>query len=175
MPGQTIRHRLCDNDARPRTGSFSLPTPPQRRRLPLHRGAAFVAALCLLLRATVPAGYMPGDLLAGEWAVPCPSGFPAALFELAPDSGDAHDHHHSGHGAHADHGDHQGPTETTPHVTGLDDQCPLGEALQTPTLPTMAKTIAAAPTRPLRAPEWQARAMQSLLPGIPQARAPPQS
>lgn len=79
------------------------------RRLFLALG---VAGLCL--RALIPAGYMPGNLLAGELMVLCPVGVPAAIAEQL----------HSGHI------DHDQP------VIDVDRSCPIGSAVQQAWLPT---------------------------------------
>lgn len=70
------------------------------------------AALTLLLRTLVPAGYMPAPLTNG-WPVQiCPDGLPLAAVEAL--LGQAHDHHH--HGGHADAG----------NDTAMPEQCELG-------------------------------------------------
>ena len=33
--------------------------------------------LCVVMRALIPVGYMPGNLLAGEFMILCPQGVPA--------------------------------------------------------------------------------------------------
>ena len=71
-----------------------------------------ILAATLLVRAFIPVGYMPGNLLAGEFARLCPTGLPAPL---------AHAGHHGGH-----------------HETELsaDQACPVGFALKFAALPT---------------------------------------
>ena len=71
-----------------------------------------ILAATLLVRAFIPVGYMPGNLLAGEFARLCPTGLPAPL----------------GHAGH--HGAH--------HETELsaDKACPVGLALKFAALPT---------------------------------------
>ena len=78
-------------------------------------GARIVAlgVACLFMRALVPAGYMPGNLLAGEYMVLCPVGVPAELAALL----------HGGHGNHG--GD----------VVDADRTCPIGSALKPAFLP----------------------------------------
>lgn len=75
--------------------------------------------VCLGLRALVPAGYMPGNLLAGEFMVLCPSGMQADFVQqLHPDQGvhDTHSAHDQG-------------------VVDADTSCPIGSALQLAVLP----------------------------------------
>lgn len=73
------------------------------------RAPATVLVLgALLLRALIPAGYMPGNLIAGEFAVLCPTGLPA---EVA----------HQLHQGHLDDGEQQ---------LDMDSECPIGAALQ---------------------------------------------
>ena len=71
-----------------------------------------ILAATLLLRAAIPAGYMPGNLLAGEFARLCPTGLPAPL---------AHAGHH---GAHDE------------NELSADKACPVGLALKFAVLPT---------------------------------------
>jgi hypothetical protein len=67
---------------------------------------------CLLVRALIPLGYMPGNVLDGEYMVLCPVGLAASAF--------AESHHH-----------HGGDGET---VVDADRACPLGTALQSAAL-----------------------------------------
>lgn len=64
----------------------------------------------MLFKLVFPLGYMPGNLLAGEWLVLCPQGLPAGL--LAADS-----HHH---GADAD------DSEADHSSSDQQRLCPLG-------------------------------------------------
>ena len=68
---------------------------------------------CLLMRALVPVGYMPGNLLAGEYMVLCPVGLPAAVAAAL----------HSDHGSHAR------------DIVDADRTCPIGSALKPAFLP----------------------------------------
>ena len=63
---------------------------------------------CLLIRSLVPAGYMPGNLLGGEYMVLCPASVPAEFAALL----------------HRDHDDHTG------RVVDADRACPIGQALK---------------------------------------------
>ena len=67
----------------------------------------------LVMRAVIPLGYMPGNLLAGEFMILCPTGLPAG-FALPGE------HHH-----HAD---------DAPMVDA-ERACPIGAALQQAALP----------------------------------------
>lgn len=71
-----------------------------------------ILAAVLLMRAMIPVGYMPGNLLDGEFARLCPTGLPMSLA-------------HAGH--HAAHDD----TELS-----ADKACPVGFALKFAALPT---------------------------------------
>jgi len=74
----------------------------------IHLGVA-----CLILRAMVPAGYMPGNLLVGEFMVLCPVGMSAGIAQML----------------HSDHDDHGRG------VLDADKTCPIGSALQPAWLP----------------------------------------
>lgn len=75
--------------------------------------------VCLGLRALVPAGYMPGNLLAGEFMVLCPGGMQAEFVQqLQADQGN-----HDPHSAHGQ------------SVVDADTSCPIGSALQLAFLP----------------------------------------
>lgn len=82
------------------------------------RGRALRAALALalLLRMAIPAGYMPGNVLAGEFMVLCPEGLPAAVLQSL----------------HKGHGHHDTPT------LDADSACPIGTALQAAAPPSAA-------------------------------------
>ena len=75
-------------------------------RTGLRRLALAVAAAGLLTRALIPLGYMPGNLLAGEFMVLCPTGLPQALAAAS----------------HSHHGD-DGP------MLDADRACPIGVTL----------------------------------------------
>ncbi|MEM1410844.1 MAG: hypothetical protein AAGH19_00695 [Pseudomonadota bacterium] len=146
----------------------------RQRRSTLRRATIALAALCLLLRTSVPIGFMPGNLLAGSWAIPCPSAFPAAFFEpAAAGAVGLHDHHHGHHHGHGAAAGNAHSDDDAPSVLGLDKQCPLGEALQTPALlpPTLTFRLSAPGTVQASWPE------QSIRPGTTphpfKARAPP--
>jgi hypothetical protein len=75
-----------------------------------RRAAVLLALLGMSVRALIPMGYMPGDLLAGEFVVLCPVGLPASM---------KHHGHHGYDGA----------------VVDADRACPIGSALQYAALP----------------------------------------
>ena len=67
----------------------------------------------LALRALIPLGYMPGNLLIGEFAVLCPEGVPEEVMQIL----------------HRGHHDHDAD------VVNVDQSCPIGSALQLAWLP----------------------------------------
>jgi len=73
----------------------------------LRRTTGLALAACLLLRALIPVGYMPGNLLAGELMVLCPEGLPALDMALA----------------------HAGHNDTDLPAMDADRSCPIGTAL----------------------------------------------
>lgn len=83
---------------------------PGRSRF--RRFAAGLALAGILVRALIPLGYMPGNVLDGEFMVLCPSGLPAKV-------------------VHALHGHHDADA-----ALELDRACPIGGALQYVALPT---------------------------------------
>jgi hypothetical protein len=77
---------------------------------------AFASAfllVALLLRASIPSGYMPAAPGTGLLFELCPEGLPAGLFA----SQGGHHHHHDGHGS----------DDTS--STGESDTCPIGHML----------------------------------------------
>lgn len=106
----------------------------------------------IVLRAVIPLGYMPGNLLAGEFMVLCPTGLPA---------------HTSLASAHAHHGDDAA-------MLDADQACPIGAALKQAALPpdiTFAAQLARyvpQPERVLRT-SFRSRTAQAY-----RSRAPPQ-
>ena len=79
-----------------------------RTRLLMSLGLATLA-----LRSLIPLGYMPGDLLAGEFVVLCPTGVPLEVMRQL----------------HRGHHDHDAK------VVDVDQSCPVGSALQPAWLP----------------------------------------
>lgn len=71
----------------------------------------------LIARLLIPIGFMPGNLWAGQYMVPCPTSMPAWVFDSR---GDVHHVHHSHHQQTAD--DHR-------DLLGAERQCPVGLAL----------------------------------------------
>lgn len=86
---------------------------PLRSRQGLTSAALFVA---LAMRSLIPLGYMPGNLLTGEFMVLCPSGG-GALF-----LGDGAAHRHASHAGHAS-------TANPEQIAGVDARCPIGSVL----------------------------------------------
>lgn len=83
-----------------------------RSILQARRKFAVLALGAVLLRALIPLGYMPGNALAGEFVVLCPTGLPAAIAQTLHDG---HLHHEP--------------------AVDMDQECPIGNALQTAALP----------------------------------------
>lgn len=86
-----------------------------------------IVLAAVVLRAIIPLGYMPGNLLAGEFMVLCPTGLPAGVSISS-----THDHH-----GHHDHGDGQDA------MVDADRACPIGAALKHVALPV--ETVEAVP------------------------------
>ncbi len=81
------------------------------------RVTLLILAAALLLRASIPAGYMPASGDNGLWYSFCPTGVPAEFMQMLAG---AHAEHHGGHAEHQD----------DPHVShSPDDQCPIGHLL----------------------------------------------
>lgn len=72
----------------------------------------FTLLVGLATRAIIPAGYMPGNLLAGELMVMCPAGGATTIALLQPKKPHQHPHHGDG-------------SETR----SADESCPIGLAL----------------------------------------------
>ncbi len=72
------------------------------------RHVLVLGVLMLTLRALIPLGYMPGNLLAGEFVVLCPTGMPIEVMQAL------HQNHHDSEQA----------------VMDVDQTCPIGSALQ---------------------------------------------
>lgn len=112
----------------------------------------------LVVRALLPVGYMPGDLLAGELAQLCPVAS-AATFELL-DSNSAHEHSHSDNG-------NEYPSVGT--------ACPIGSSLFFDALPSLNESNNFAVLRHPRPHTLTVRShLSSFTPTYP-ARAPPHS
>ncbi|MEM7500812.1 MAG: DUF2946 family protein [Pseudomonadota bacterium] len=73
------------------------------------RRLALAALLALAMRALIPLGYMPGNVLAGEFMVLCPTGLPAGF--LVDEEHQHHDHHDRG-------------------MVDADRACPIGTSLK---------------------------------------------
>jgi hypothetical protein len=78
----------------------------------IRRQAVIATVACLLVRALIPLGYMPGNVLDGEYMVLCPAGLAAGVVA------DSH-HQHGGDGE---------------SFVDADRTCPLGTALQSAAL-----------------------------------------
>jgi len=84
--------------------------------------ALLILAAALLLRASIPAGYMPAGGESGLWYTFCPAGVPAEFMQIL-----AGDQLHESGGHHGEHAEHQ----DDPHDGhSPDDQCPIGQLLQ---------------------------------------------
>ncbi len=110
-----------------------------------------VGVSILTLRALIPLGYMPGNLLAGEFVVLCPTGVPAEVMRAL----------------HGDHHDHEQP------VMDVDKTCPIGSALQPVWMPladiAQEFDVAATP----REIFYQRRTYRGILTPRYRSRAPP--
>jgi hypothetical protein len=78
----------------------------------LRLATASLLLATLAVRALLPMGYMPGNLLAGEFAKLCPVAS-AATFELLS-SNTTHQHHHD---------------ESGKELPSVDSACPIGSSL----------------------------------------------
>lgn len=125
---------------------YSLMTVTARKSVLILAGA-----VCLSLRAMVPAGYMPGNLLAGEFMVLCPSGMQAEFVRQL----------HPGHGTHDQ------------NVVDADTSCPIGSALQPAFLPADEYPQAVS----INLPRYTAEILHRLFAATPlrryRSRAPP--
>ncbi|MBU1189009.1 MAG: hypothetical protein KKC01_08260 [Gammaproteobacteria bacterium] len=136
-----------------------------------------LALVAMLIKLVVPAGFMPGNLLAGEWLTVCPQGLPAGLLAQSP--------HHHGAGSdvadsatgHADHENgqkdgHKGGQEDA-QADAQDHQplCPLGSgfamAAASGQSPDCCRSATTLPPSPVRLPDYAAHTYSY------HARAPP--
>jgi hypothetical protein len=90
-----------------------------------HRIAAMLLIGSLAVRALVPLGYMPGNLLAGNLAELCPVASAATYTLLA--AHDLHRHQHDGASGEA--------------AYSIDSACPIGSTLFADALPAMFAPI----------------------------------
>lgn len=88
----------------------------------VRRWAGTVTVACLLARALIPLGYMPGNILDGEFMVLCPAGIGAGAIT----------------GLHRGHNGHNADSDS---VVDADRTCPLGTALKYAALPTNEITL----------------------------------
>ncbi len=86
----------------------------------LRRAAISLLLATLAIRALLPLGYMPGNILAGEFAILCPVAS-AATFELLSSSR-THEHHHG---------------EAGKELPSVGTACPIGSSLFFDALPTL--------------------------------------
>lgn len=128
-----------------------------------------LALIAMLMKLVVPAGFMPGDLLAGEWLTVCPQGLPAGLLAQSP-------HHHGAGSDVADSAAGQADHENGQKDGQADAQdhqplCPLGSgfamAAASDQSPDCCRNAATLPPSPLRLPDYAARTHSY------HARAPP--
>jgi len=96
---------------------------PFRKRSNSRHFAGAALLGCLLLRTLIPLGYMPGNLLAGEFVTLCPQGLPAQA---------AHQLHESHGGSSAD-------------TIDTDSICPLGNALSSAAPPPSPQALTSLP------------------------------
>lgn len=87
----------------------------------------------LVARILVPLGFMPGNVFAGNFLLPCPSAMPASVFLLDSETvgqGKASREHH-GHLGHAHHSANATDTgsDNDADLVGIERQCPVGLAL----------------------------------------------
>lgn len=109
-------------------------------------------AVTLLLRAMIPAGFMPAAIGGGFPLQVCPSGLPdGALARLAGEhGGHSHHGHHGHHANHANHGGH----DDGGHAYSA-EQCPIAHLIAAAALPALAGAAlpaAASPAFPVLAP-----------------------
>lgn len=121
------------------------------RLISISRQHVFAAlAAALLLRAMIPAGFMPAAIGAGFPLQVCPSGLPGgALQRLAGAAG--HDHHHHHHHNHEHHTGGDGAAYTA-------EQCPIGHLLAAAAIPVTLDFSVPRPAAPAivgAAPSWQ--------------------
>ena len=81
-------------------------------RVPRHSIYLFCVLVALVMRAAIPAGYMPATAGSGLLFELCPSAVPAEI--LAAMSGSRHMHHHDGEGS-------------SSHFNA--ERCPIGQVL----------------------------------------------
>jgi hypothetical protein len=134
-----------------------------------HRWLASFLALAFVLRALIPAGFMPG----GNGPLPlqiCPDGFPAALL-AAPGDHSAHagHHHHQMSGV----PDSDAPAPTHDHRSWSAGHCVFSAVAGAPPLsfPPMAAFVAE--TQPARVPTRTPSLSLDIRFRIAQPRAPP--
>lgn len=132
-----------------------------RQRL-FRQFAAVLLLATLGVRALLPAGYMPGNLLDGKFAELCPVASAATFTLLAADT----THHH--------HGQH-GNGERDDAAYSIDSACPIGSSLFADALPAADITISPVP----RSRDFERATPGSVFTSKPHryypARAPPVS
>ena len=121
----------------------------------LRRQTLCVLALCLFVRVTIPLGYMPGNLLAGELMTLCPVGSAAAVALLQSANPHQHHHHHK-----------EDPAS-------LDQSCPIGSALQVDAAPEIGPPFAVVHHRRVVATAWEFVAYVADFDGEVFVRGPP--
>lgn len=133
-----------------------------------------LALIAMLIKLVVPAGFMPGNLLAGEWLTVCPQGLPAGLLAQSP-------HHHGGGSYVGDSATDRPDQDNTQDDSQKDDSqtdtqghqplCPLGSgfamAAATGQSPDCCSSGSTLPVSPMRLPDYSARIH------LYHARAPP--
>jgi len=120
-------------------------------------------AATLLLRAMIPAGFMPAAIGAGFPLQVCPSGLPDGALQRLAGAHANHDHndHHGHQGHHAHHDQHgHGDGHDGGHAYSA-EQCPIAHLLAAAALPVSllpAPPILPAPPVTAPAPRHQAAA-----------------
>ena len=112
----------------------------------------------LAVRALVPLGYMPGNLLAGEFAELCPVAS-AATFALLGDAA-THDHHHG---------------DESSSAVSVGSACPIGTSLYFDALPALQFTADLQLQQQVLHDAIVTRQFQATLAAAYAARAPPSS
>ncbi|MDJ0919168.1 MAG: hypothetical protein QNJ05_15525 [Woeseiaceae bacterium] len=120
-----------------------------------------ILVIGLVMRALIPAGYMPGSVEGGPWFVLCPDSLPMSM-TMAPGESDHHHHH----------GKHHHDKEDSPE-SALSGDCSFGHLL--------AGAIIGTDVEPQHVPRFDAvptiEAVSVVIPRLriqnPTTRAPP--
>ncbi|MEO0437581.1 MAG: hypothetical protein AAF098_11805 [Pseudomonadota bacterium] len=110
----------------------------------------------LAARILVPLGFMPGNVFAGEFLLPCPSAMPASVFQLGLERMGSESRAHQTTASHLGHAGHEhhfaGSTATASSgdadLVGSERQCPIGSALSADIHSSTSSYIAVPPSLP---------------------------